>query len=391
MCGLVGIAGKLAYSDESAMRRLFLFDYLRGPDATGLAAVRTNGEVLIAKQACDPITLFGSKAFDTALTGHSSKVFLGHNRAATRGMKNNFNAHPFHYGHIVGAHNGTLDIKSWDALEEAIGEKFNVDSQALIAAIAKLGVKAAIELCYEGKDYQTGAWSLVWYDEKEGSLNFLRNQHRPMWIAYDESFDRILWASEWWMLDTLNKTGSDIKFHKDKKGYAFFPTDIDVHYKFDIGLMLQENKLPKPKTQKIEGKEAPAPVQSAFPTKPHGIGFGVTSQNAGVTTLGSSNSSTTTSQSNGGTQHSNKSTMLQWYGSKNAPFAGLVTQEKFQQLAKYGCSWCQCDLEFLDEGVTIYERDDMILCATCSGYNDSDPIESENRIYVSSSHFDALK
>jgi DNA-directed RNA polymerase subunit RPC12/RpoP len=44
----------------------------------------------------------------------------------------------------------------------------------------------------------------------------------------------------------------------------------------------------------------------------------------------------------------------------------MMTEEKFAELAKYGCSWCQSDVDYHDVGVTIYERDDILLCPACS-------------------------
>jgi glucosamine 6-phosphate synthetase-like amidotransferase/phosphosugar isomerase protein len=118
MCGLVGIAGKLTVKDEATMKRLFLLDFFRGPDSTGLAAVRGDGNIHVSKLASHPIDLFDSARFKTALSGYNSKIFLGHNRYATKGKVNANNAHPYHYGDIVGAHNGTLSISSWRALEK---------------------------------------------------------------------------------------------------------------------------------------------------------------------------------------------------------------------------------------------------------------------------------
>jgi len=100
---------------------MLLLDYLRGVDSTGLAAVRNkDSEVKVVKAAVNPIDLFGYKNFDMVLTGATSKVLIGHNRAATLGKVNNVNAHPFHCGAVVGAHNGTLDRPSWTRLEEAL-------------------------------------------------------------------------------------------------------------------------------------------------------------------------------------------------------------------------------------------------------------------------------
>jgi glucosamine 6-phosphate synthetase-like amidotransferase/phosphosugar isomerase protein len=141
MCGIVGLAGDLFHQDETTIKRLIHLDYLRGQDSTGFAAIRNSGEAVIAKIASHPYNLFDTKRFQQALQYGCSKVFLGHNRAATKGAVNEMNAHPFQVGHITGVHNGTLEAKDFTMLEEMLGEKFNVDSEALFAAIAKFGVE----------------------------------------------------------------------------------------------------------------------------------------------------------------------------------------------------------------------------------------------------------
>lgn len=385
MCGLVGVAGLLGLKDEATIKRLLLFDYLRGADATGLASIRDNGEIKIAKLATDPITFFDFPAFKQTLNGHQSRVFIGHNRAATRGEKTHFNAHPFHYGNIVGAHNGTLDQQSWNRLEDKLGESFNVDSQALICAIDRLGIKEAIGLCTNGKDYQTGAWSLVWYNQVEGSLNFLRNEHRPMWYSYAEDFKELYWASEWWMIEAAAQAGGH-KLYKNENGASFFPTEVDRHYKFDVGLIITGQSLPKPKTKIIKGRE-PAKVTNIV-TDPFGrtgtCGFGVPTKGSNSKKTGNS----------GTTSRSQADSVIHWLGSPKQPFAGLISEEKFNQLAKYGCSWCSGEVEYGDPGVLIIERDDILLCSgpNCAGSrkaaNEDNPA---TRLYLPGPKFNELR
>src|SRR3546814_15519590 len=88
------------------MRRLLVFDYFSGPDSTGFAALRKDGTHRLAKIASNPLNLFDMKRFSEANNGYQSLAFVGHNRFATKGKVNDLNAHPFHYGNIVGAHNG---------------------------------------------------------------------------------------------------------------------------------------------------------------------------------------------------------------------------------------------------------------------------------------------
>ncbi len=358
MCGLIGIAGKLEFKDEATIKRLLIYDYFRGPDSTGIAVVdKEASSAKVVKIASHPLDLFDMNKFKTALIGYQSSVFMGHNRAATRGVVNGINAHPYEFGHIVGAHNGTLDLSSFRALEDALGEKFDVDSQAIFAAIAKLGIKKTVPLLQ-------GAWALVWFDFEEKTLNFLRNKERPFWYAYSKEFDRIFWASEWPMIDAalkLSAQGYDL--HTDpEKGYRFWQTPEDMHLKFDIEkLRAGGDSRPKPVACELKGK-APAPVVTTATAGtspfPHNNNTGSGSGSGGRTT------STTTSR---GTLHTSTSdTLVHLFGNKTAPFAGFITAEKFAEMAKYGCSWCGTDVEFEEVGVTVFERDNTVLCPSCS-------------------------
>lgn len=351
MCGHVGIAGKLEFKDEDTMKRLLLLDYFRGKDSTGLAAIRSTGETYMAKCASHPLDLFELAKFKTALNASPSMAFIGHNRAATRGGISAFNAHPYQFDGIIGAHNGTLDSDSTKALEEAVGEKFPVDSMAIFAGIARLGIADTIGLMHEGKDTHSGAWSLVWYDEKDRSLNFLRNQWRPMYLCYNSKFDRLFWGSEWQMIDAaLSMSTIEYEMYRDEKsGYQYFATQENIHYKFDLEeLKLGGTKIPKPVIKELKGKE---PVAAA--SRPFGIVSG-----------GTQTTSTTTSHGNRGEA---TVTHLHLIGGIEDPYAGVLTKEEFEDIAKYGCSWCSRDINWGDTGITMYERDDILLCADCSG------------------------
>lgn len=355
MCGLVGIAGKLEFKDEATVMRLLVYDYFRGPNSTGIAVIdKDHTSAKVVKIASHPLDLFDMNKFKEALSGYKSSVFMGHNRAATRGAVNAINAHPYEYGHIVGCHNGTLDLSSVRALEDALDEKFDVDSQAIFAAIAKLGIKKTVPLLQ-------GAWALVWFDFEEKTLNFLRNKERPFWYAYSKEFDHIFWASEWPMIDAaLKLSAQGYELHTDpEKGYRFWATPENMHLKFDIEkLRAGGDAMPKPVAVELNGK-APAPVvktatagTSPFPQDRQGSGSGY-----GGTT------STTTSR---GTLHTSMAdTLVHLFGNKTAPFAGFITAEKFAEMAKHGCSWCGTDVDFEDVGVSVFERDGAVLCPSC--------------------------
>ena len=392
MCGLVGIAGDLSFKDELAMKRLFLSDYFRGPDSTGLAAIRTNGDVRIVKAATGPLDLFDHCKFKETLNGLTSTAFIGHNRSATRGAVNNVNAHPYQYSHITGVHNGTLDYKSTKSLEDALGDKYATDSMALFAAIAKFGVEEAVSLVEEGRDSSTGAWSLVWHDAIEGSLNFLRNKHRPMWYAYSKDFKRLFWASEWPMIQFVTKISGFELYAEEKTGYQFWSTDEDVHLKFDLTLLKEGgDKRPKPKAKTIKGKE-PAPAYVAPQADPFQRG-GFTSTVNGVTTTHTHGKKTNTTLTTTYRLPSKEPTHIHLFGTKEHPLAGFYDKEAFDQIAKYGCAWCQDDVHYGDVGLTIFDNEKMVLCgkAGCSGTDGDDVTTPTSRIYVRQETLESLK
>jgi len=388
MCGHVGIAGKLENKDEQTMKRLLLFDYFRGPDSTGFAALRSTpkGEAHLCKIASNPLDLFDMKKFGTALNAFNSTVFLGHNRLATKGVVNNYNAHPYLFekegGVIVGAHNGTLDKSSWDAIEDKLGEKFPVDSMAVVAAIAKLGIEATVPLLQ-------GAWALVWFDTSDNTLNFLRNKERPFWYAYTENFDHMIWASEFPTIRAaLDLSANPYKLYKTAEGYSYFATKEDWWYKIDLDkLKAGATERPKPRVKELKGKE-PAPAQNyacggytPFKRQTQGM---------------SQTSSTTTSHgvgSGAGTSTNNVTVLPGLPGPKKdvtipvlhltttgaQPFAEFLTEEEFKAIAKYGCSWCQADVSYDEPGVQVYVNHDMILCPSCADENET------NRVYVDAS------
>lgn len=366
MCGHVGIAGKLEFKDEATVKRLLIYDYFRGPDSTGIAVINKEGnEAKIVKIASHPLDLFDMTKFKAALSGYQSSVFMGHNRAATKGVVNTINAHPYEFDHIIGAHNGTLSASTFAKLNDKLGEKFEVDSQAIFACIAKFGIAETVALFQESVEGKQcpDAWALVWFDLKEGTLNFLRNKERPFWYAYSKEFDHLFWASEWPMIDAalkLSVQGYEL-YQDPDKGYRFWQTPENVHFKYDIEeLRAGGTSKPKPVAKELKGK-APAPVvtTAATGTSPFGR------QNSGSSGSGSGRTTSTTT-SRGTLLGNTADTLVHLFGNKTAPFAGFISAEKFAEIAKYGCSWCGTDVDFDEVGVTVFERDGTVLCPSCS-------------------------
>lgn len=243
MCGHVGVAGLITHKEEKLFKQGLIVDSLRGEHSTGVLAVYKGAdEPSIAKQVGNPFELFNDKRFDKTML-RSKRVLLGHNRYATMGAVNKYNAHPFQFNHIYGAHNGTL--RSWYDLE---GYKdFQVDSQALFHHISLHGVESAVGSV-------TGAWALVWWDEKEQELNFLRNDQRTFYIAMNDLGTLLFWASEKEMLQLLLA-------RNQVKHSEIVPLDVDQWVRFPID---KAGNIEKPIVKKVTGKKIIATTTSTI-------------------------------------------------------------------------------------------------------------------------------
>lgn len=219
MCGLVGMFGRPFDADKKAFRNLLFLDTLRGRDSTGVAVISDDNKLTLAKKTGVPHRLWEANPNLFTADGvykTQGKVFIGHNRAATKGSINDDNAHPFHYNTVVGAHNGTL--RGVHRLED--GNKFDVDSQAIFNSLDKYDVLSVIPDIH-------GAYALTWYDFQSKTVNVIRNDERPLFWTRREDGDVIYWASESWMLSVaLNK--ANVKFGKIEEFKK------DTLYSFDV-------------------------------------------------------------------------------------------------------------------------------------------------------------
>ena len=227
------------------MKTLLILDSIRGDHSTGVAVIPRNGETKIAKNVGDPYLLFETKAYDKAMMG-INRAIIGHNRFGTQGKLTKANAHPFDFDTLVGAHNGTLTSKH--RLKDP--HLFDVDSQNLFHHIEMEGLESAMENL-------AGAWSLVWWDKIDESINFLRNKERPMFLTRNKENNCLFWASEEWMLRAaLPRNGINIQ--------DIVETEVDTHISFKIN---QNGFIEKAHLSKMESKHVPfvtAPTYTVY-------------------------------------------------------------------------------------------------------------------------------
>lgn len=210
MCGIVGVAsnGPMTVQMKEFFQSLLFHDIVRGAHATGVAAVDTLDRSLCVEKRALPADLFlqNEPAMENLFhTKHNFNIYIGHNRFATQGSKDaDDNAHPFIHGDIVGVHNGT--IRDQTLLDNH--RDFVVDSDNLYYHMNKNGLDDTISKL-------DGAFSLVWYNKADNTLNFIRNDERPMAIG-KLSNGCWVWASEIGMLSWLIRRHRTLAFATEK-------------------------------------------------------------------------------------------------------------------------------------------------------------------------------
>lgn len=193
MCGIFGVFtdAKWGFSQKQleVLGQNIIINQFRGVDSTGLFQVDKEGKSDLIKVLGGAHSLFTNEKwgpFQDQIKKNAT-IVVGHGRAATRGSVKIENAHPFaktfETGEILKlVHNGTLEQQQ----DLPDFSKFDVDSEWIAEMMVRFGPKEAL-----GKI--RGAMALVWWDEKAKTINFYRNNDRPLHFgtymgSYEKSF-----------------------------------------------------------------------------------------------------------------------------------------------------------------------------------------------------------
>ena len=198
MCGLVGAVGDLSFEFRSRVFKDFLdVCSTRGRDSTGVIKVGRDLEYDWVKQIGSPAYLYDSKQYERHIeTGPLPYALIGHTRSKTVGEVSIKNAHPFDFPDegICGVHNGTL--RNYTKLDTHAYNK--VDSEVLYGHLAANGPQDTFSIL-------EGAYACIWWNDKDKTINFIRNNERPLWFTWSEDCKTMFWASEIWMFAAVER------------------------------------------------------------------------------------------------------------------------------------------------------------------------------------------
>lgn len=233
MCGIAGMFSNfLSKTELDVFCDLLAVSYLRGTDSTGVFTLKRDYQAKkdepnlmwnVRKEAVDPFEFVNSSHMD-ALRQGSPLIMLGHTRAATKGSISARNAHPFVFDKVAGVHNGTLEGNY------PFKTDYETDSEALYRLINDKGIEEALKEIENVSSYT--AYSLVFYDFENNTLNFIRNHRRPMTLAWSSGKGCLIWSSEYAFLDfVMSRRGMKMS---QEGGFTPFSTEPGVLYTFDL-------------------------------------------------------------------------------------------------------------------------------------------------------------
>jgi predicted glutamine amidotransferase len=205
MCGLVGVLGAAsARVNRHVFQDMLCMGVRRGPHSTGIVAANRKHAYLI-KDTTLPWELLRTKDYHENVVGKNWYALMGHNRWATMGKVNAQNAHPFWHDHVMLMHNGTLEADKVDTLPG--WNDFETDSEVIAHNIAKNGIKDTYKQL-------AGAWTLVWWDQKEGALFAVSNGMRPFNFILSDDKKTMYYSSEEWNI-RMACEGRGVKLEKN--------------------------------------------------------------------------------------------------------------------------------------------------------------------------------
>jgi len=217
----------------------------------------------------------------------------------------------------------------------------HTDSEKLIYALSRgWTIKQVM-------DTVTGAAAMTWWDASKKTFNIYKNKERSLFFTHNDLRTVYAYASEEWILKVALNRAKLSDMVKNVK---------EVQANDHMEIVLGDNKIEEVKYNVV------TPLVVKTPT----------TTNYGPTVV------YPTGKKNVKLLNHDKPTWmnLQEVKRKDEPFRSTagwldmsgITEEEFEEHAKYGCSMCQCDIDFEDhqEGFVKWIERDTPLCKTCA-------------------------
>jgi len=202
MCGIYGFAkkeGALSALERFKLRGMVMDlafqNEERGKDGTGIALLSPSKWTLF-KEAAPSGKLLRTKRFQGMIReiADRTQICLGHTRLATIGDVQNKHCHPFETEHFLGVHNGHFMNRETLLKKYSKTAETPVDSEAIFRVL-------------DGESSVKGMASKLTEMEGDFALGFalkgdpwrlflIRNNERPLHVAYVPSLTALFWSSD---------------------------------------------------------------------------------------------------------------------------------------------------------------------------------------------------